>query len=294
MNLGSILAPENVRLGISATGLSEALLLLLRGLGPATGLDTDRLEALADEVAQGRSGVRARANEDVLLAVVESSDAPEAIATLGVFRHGFETEASDEGTARRARVLLVLVTPRRAQLVRAEAIPRLARAFRSGSTTDILLSAGSPEQVLGLDDLMQTELRGTLLVSDAMSPISFRVYPDTPMGEVVDLMVRRGVTAVPVVGSSYEVLGVLSRADTLDRLLSVSSGEDGDITGALEDVHARDVMSRSVFCVDEDQTLMEAARSMVSKGFEQLPVVRQGELVGLIHQEAVLRMLSGH
>ena len=37
-------------------------------------------------------------------------------------------------------------------------------------------------------------------VSEALVPSQYRVYPDTPLTEVVDLMVRRSLHAVPVVG----------------------------------------------------------------------------------------------
>ena len=296
MKLGDILSGDRIRLGVSAAALEDALVLLLRALGEASGLDESAWADAAASMVSGESGFLARANEDALLAVLESPDAPEAAAALGVFRHGFESATEEGEEGERARVLLLLATPRRQQLVRAEAVPRLARSLRVGSTSSVLLSAGSVEQVEGLDVLMGTQLRGALLVSDAMSHVTLRVYPDTPLAEVVDLMVRRKVASVPVVGPSYEVLGVLHRADALGRLVE-ASGADG--TGAsaamdmLEDVPAREVMSRSVFCVEEDQALSEAARVMVGKGFDHLPVVRQGELVGVIHQGSVLRMLSG-
>ena len=47
----------------------------------------------------------------------------------------------------------------------------------------------------------------TLLVEDAMEEVSHRVGPETPLAEVIDLIVRRHVGAVPVVGERSEVLG---------------------------------------------------------------------------------------
>jgi CBS domain-containing protein len=38
---------------------------------------------------------------------------------------------------------------------------------------------------------------------------------------------------------------------------------------------------------------MDAASLMVSRGVEQLPVVREGELVGFLTRDAVLRVLFG-
>ena len=58
-----------------------------------------------------------------------------------------------------------------------------------------------------------------MLVEDALKAAQYRVYPDTPLAEVVDLMVRREVRAVPVVGERYEVLGIVTSGDALDRML---------------------------------------------------------------------------
>jgi len=50
-------------------------------------------------------------------------------------------------------------------------------------------------------------------------------------------------------------------------------------------------MTRAVLCVSEDQTLVDVASLMVNRDVEQLPVVREGELVGFVTREAVLRAL---
>ncbi len=50
-------------------------------------------------------------------------------------------------------------------------------------------------------------------------------------------------------------------------------------------------MTRSVLCVSETQELRDAAQMMVHRDVEQLPVVREGELIGLITRDAILRAL---
>jgi CBS domain-containing protein len=50
-------------------------------------------------------------------------------------------------------------------------------------------------------------------------------------------------------------------------------------------------MTRAVLCVSESQPLVDAARMMVNRKVEQLPVVRDGELVGLITSDAILHAL---
>jgi CBS domain-containing protein len=116
-------------------------------------------------------------------------------------------------------------------------------------------------------------------------------------------MVRRGLRAVPVVGESYEVLGIITVGDALRHLLPrPRAGEESPRAGAAaasaagappEALKARDVMTRTVMCVSEDQNLLEAANLMVNRDVEELPVVREGELIGFLTRDAILRVLFG-
>ena len=125
-----------------------------------------------------------------------------------------------------------------------------------------------------------------LLVEDALKPEQYRVYPDTPLAEVVDLMVRREVRALPVVGEQFEVLGIITSGDALDRVLNEHPGAP-----EREELLARDVMTRAVLCVSEDQLLVEAANTIVNRDVEQLPVVREGEFIGFVTRDTILRTL---
>ena len=135
-----------------------------------------------------------------------------------------------------------------------------------------------------------TDSSEDLLVEDAAEAAKYRVYADTPLTEVVDLMVRRGLRAVPVVGERYEVLGIITTGDALGRVLRDTRADE---TEGERPLTARDIMTRAVLCVSENQPLADAARMMVNRKVEQLPVVRDGELVGLITRNAVLRALHG-
>jgi len=128
-----------------------------------------------------------------------------------------------------------------------------------------------------------------LLVDDALEPVIHRVSPDMKLSDVLDLMVRNRVGAVPVVGERSEVLGIITSGDLLDQIMRDTPSGDG---ATPEDrLTARDVMTRTVLCVAEGQPLVEAAHMMVHKRVEQLPVVREGELIGVVTRSKVLRAL---
>ena len=133
-----------------------------------------------------------------------------------------------------------------------------------------------------------------LRVEHVFAAAQYRVYPETPLTEVVGLMVRRRLNALPDVGEQYEVLGIITVGDALDRVLREGPGEDEEgREGREKKLTARDVMTRAVLCVSETQPLLDAARTMVNRNVGQLPVVRDGELIGLITRDAVLSALHG-
>lgn len=138
---------------------------------------------------------------------------------------------------------------------------------------------------------MDSEHDSPLLVENALEPVRYRVYPETPLAEVVDLMVRREVRAIPVVGESFEVLGIITSGDALEQVLLDRPAEEAG-RAPHESLAARDVMTRSVLCVSETQSLVDAAQMMVNRDVEQLPVVREGELIGLITRDGILRALN--
>ena len=132
-------------------------------------------------------------------------------------------------------------------------------------------------------------MREELLVHDALEPVIHKIRPETTLGEILEIIVGKRVGAVPVVGERSEVLGIITSGDALDQLLRDSPGEDGST--AEERLTARDFMTRTVLCVAEGQPLFEAAQMMVNKRIEQLPVTRDGELIGIVTRSKVLRAL---
>lgn len=195
-----------------------------------------------------------------------------------------EPLSSDGGDTTR---LMVALRPDRAGQIGEEARRRIEAVLGLPEVEAALLTAESADRVLGLPALMDLELVRATRVRDALTPMSYRIYPDTPLSEIADLMARKSLAAVPVVGEGLQVLGIITSGDALARVLESRSGR----TGSTDKVQARDVMSRAVLCVTEDQDLADAAAMMAKRQLAQLPVVREGEMVGFLTREAALRAL---
>ena len=132
---------------------------------------------------------------------------------------------------------------------------------------------------------MTADLHEDILVEDVLSPMQYRVYPDTPYTEVVSLMVRKKLKSVPVVREDFELLGVITERDAI-RIVTLKNQPNSK-----EELTAGDIMTRSIMCVSEEQSLMEAANIMINKNVEELPVIRDGQMIGTLDRGTVLRLL---
>lgn len=290
MRVSDILSDDRIVLQTEGRSLEDVLTILATAGSMAGGGDRDR--KLVAELVSGIGEVF-RVGEETVLVAAQTELVDELCGALAVTAEPIEIDVQGAAPAA-CRVILLLLTPRRVATLRDQIIPAITRALRDRKLEDQLTGATRPEQAFALTNLMSVELQEHLLVEDALISLNYRVYPDTPLPEIIDLMVRREVRAVPVVGENYEVLGIITAGDAIKHLLPrFRLGEvEGTVADAAEEPTARDVMSRTIMCVSEDQSLLEAANILVNRDLEQIPVVREGELVGFVNREVILRLLS--
>ncbi len=291
MRLSEIVSGDRVLVPLDAETLDEGIGLLCHRLESSGTLAVGTAPRLAAEILSGARGEVIRVNEWVVLLAAQTSEVAQLVGALGSAPAPFDL--GDQGEGGTASVLLVLLTPRRVSPLKIQAIPTLTRFLREKANAARLRDARDAREIVAFSELMELEVQDQLLVADGLSPLKYRVYPETPLDEVVGLMVRRGVRAVPVVGEKLDFLGLITSGDAIRHLLPdrMTGAKDAKVEAGK--IAARDVMNRAIMCISEDQTLMEAANLMVNKGMSQLPVVREGELVGFLTIEAALQLLFG-
>jgi CBS domain-containing protein len=153
-----------------------------------------------------------------------------------------------------------------------------------------VLLVRAPQEVLHVRDVM---VRGVTAVTS-----------DASLAEVVEMLLRRNVKAIPVVDERRHVVGIITGGDLLrrgglDLRLSLKHELDADALGrrlaelARSRKTARDVMTPSVRTVEAELDLDGAIRLMAQRGVKRLPVVDQrGELVGIVSRADVLRAVA--
>jgi nucleotide-binding universal stress UspA family protein/CBS-domain-containing membrane protein len=141
-------------------------------------------------------------------------------------------------------------------------------------------------------------------VEDIMVRAVSSVTADAPLSEVVELLLRRDVKALPVLDTRRHVAGIITGGDLLargdmDLRLSIKQELDADTLQerlralARSQKSARDAMTRHVLTVETGTDLATVIRLMASRGVKRLPVVNQNrELVGIVSRADVLRAIA--
>jgi acetoin utilization protein AcuB len=136
-----------------------------------------------------------------------------------------------------------------------------------------------------------------MLVRDRMTSSPITITPDTSVSEAFRAMRENGIRHLPVV-EKEKLIGVVARTDLLHASPSpATSLSVFEISYLLANLHLREVMSTPPITVSQDAPLEEAARVMVEKKIGCLPVMRNGELAGLITEtdifEVFVEILGG-
>ncbi|MGC9517584.1 MAG: HPP family protein [Methanomicrobiales archaeon] len=103
--------------------------------------------------------------------------------------------------------------------------------------------------------------------------------PDDLVAAAKLKMVRCNIGAVPIVGDK-KLVGLLTHRDVL------LAGSE-----ALG-LKVEDLMSKDLIVVDKNTPIRDITKIMASTGFQRIPVVDEGYLVGLITQSSIIRAFA--
>ena len=116
-----------------------------------------------------------------------------------------------------------------------------------------------------------------MFVSDILAQkggLVFTVTPGTSIAQLSQQLSTRRIGSVLVLDGEGSVAGIVSERDLVRAIASHGAK-------AME-LEARQVMTREVVTCDPDDSIGQVMRTMTSGRFRHLPVVRHGELLGLV------------
>ena len=136
-------------------------------------------------------------------------------------------------------------------------------------------------------------------VAELMQPRVVTVTPETSLKAVAALLVEHGISGVPVVLPDGSVCGVVSEADILCKEQALPLKVSGFLGRLLDEAYgdeqrfaartAGDAMTAPALTIGPRTDVTEAARLMIEKHVNRLPVLDGPALVGIVTRADLVR-----
>ena len=146
-----------------------------------------------------------------------------------------------------------------------------------------------------------------LKVKDIMTTEIITVSPETEIVQATKLLLENRINGVPVLDETGRLVGILCQSDLiaqqrklpipsfftlLDGLIPLISKKQIDKqVRKIAAVTVAEAMTPNPVTVQPDTNIEEVAALMVDRNFHTIPVVDEGELVGIVGKEDILRTL---
>jgi CBS domain-containing protein len=143
-----------------------------------------------------------------------------------------------------------------------------------------------------------------MIVADIMSHPALAVDPQTPLVQAIRLMTQHKISGLPVVERDGRIVGILTEGDLLRRVEIGTAGAPDWLVGILmpgreaqkyTQTHGRrvsEVMTRDVITVPADMDLSAVVELMRRSRVKRLPVIQDGQLLGIVSRADLVRLLG--
>lgn len=119
-------------------------------------------------------------------------------------------------------------------------------------------------------------MEAALIARDVMLTDVPTTTADTPIAEVIAILEARDTGGLPVVDGDRQLIGMVTEYDIISK----------------RGVTAGSIMSRGVITVQEHAPVGDLIELMGLHGVRQLPVVREGQLIGIVTRRELMRQYA--
>lgn len=151
------------------------------------------------------------------------------------------------------------------------------------------------------------------VAKDLMTEKVICVYPETPVRDLIKILIDYQINGVPVVDKKERLIGVVSKTDIVaveekTRKKQKSGGKNsfyGDTNGRLKkdfdkisktkdfgETVVKDIMTPLVITADADDTIDRLAKIMFHKKIHRIIIQDDGRVVGVVSTLDILRAVS--
>jgi len=137
-----------------------------------------------------------------------------------------------------------------------------------------------------------------------VSPV-ITAKPSASVKELAKMLLEHRISAVPVVDDQRKIIGIVSEGDLLHRAESgteqqrpwwlLALARDDALAADYIKAHAHkvaDVMTTEVITAGPDTSLYEIAATLEKYGIKRVPIVKDGELVGIVSRANLIQAVA--
>jgi CBS domain-containing protein len=155
---------------------------------------------------------------------------------------------------------------------------------------------------------LDSKAHRAMKASDVMTADVVSVRPDVPVKDVAKILLKNGISAVPVIDENGSPIGMVSEGDLIPRpeperearrdwwlaLLAEGEALNANFVASLSTTNqtASAIMSSPVVSVVPDTDVAEIARLLADYRIKRVPVVRDGRVIGIVSRADLLRALA--
>lgn len=148
----------------------------------------------------------------------------------------------------------------------------------------------------------------TVTAADIMTPNVISVGPDAIVSAIASLLVEHGISAVPVIDTRGQLLGMVSEGDLMKPFLAKGNerrewwlelfAEGGRLAPEYlqfiaHDWHrAKDVMTMGVITATPDTAVNELAGLLAKHRIKRVPIVDGTRVVGIVSRADIIHTLA--
>ncbi len=130
-----------------------------------------------------------------------------------------------------------------------------------------------------------------MFVKDWMTKKVFTVTPDDSVSTAAKILKEKNIKHLPVV-KNRKIKGIISDRDIKEYIPSKATSLDVyELHYLLAKTRVKEIMKKKVITTTPDTPIEEAALTMLEKNIGSLPVLEKGQLVGIISDRDIFRVV---
>lgn len=133
------------------------------------------------------------------------------------------------------------------------------------------------------NQLTDIAIEGVMIASDKVA----HVQVNNPLEHALLVLIKTGYSAVPVLDSSYKLVGTIGTTNILNQILGLEHIE----FEKLSDMRVDEVMNNDIPCLIKEDTFMNGLNAVINHSFVCV-TDREGYFDGILTRRAILKLLK--